>query len=52
MRLSVFKLQSISGKMINVVGAGGEMAVGSGNQGAQKKRIPMSFCPPKTKNPT
>jgi hypothetical protein len=49
MKLSVLRLHSISGKMINEDEADGEITVGRGNQTAQRKPIPVILS---TKNPT
>jgi hypothetical protein len=44
--LSVLRVNSISERIINEYGAGGEMRNGIGNSGTQKKTCPVPFCPP------
>jgi hypothetical protein len=45
MQPTVLRLHFISGKMANEDGAAGELA--GENQSAQRKPIPVPFCPPK-----
>jgi hypothetical protein len=44
--LSVLRLYSIDGRMINEYGAIGRMRIGGENQSTRRKPAPVSLCPP------
>jgi hypothetical protein len=48
--LTVLRLYSVGGKMINEYGAVGGMRIGRGNRITRRKFAPVPLCPPQIPN--